>query len=45
MLTLQQTLDNRSKVGVLSERAIARLRKHEPEDGYYLAEGLTGGRA
>ncbi len=37
MLTLQQTLYNRSKVELLSERAIARLRKHEPEDGYYLA--------
>ncbi|MFA7087501.1 MAG: hypothetical protein WC145_12610, partial [Aliarcobacter sp.] len=42
MLTLQQTLDNRSKVDVLSERAIARLRKHEPEDGYYLA--FSGGK-
>ena len=42
MFTLQQTLDNRSKVDVLSERAIARLREHEPEEGYYLA--FSGGK-
>lgn len=38
----QQTLTGRSKVAVLTEQAIRRLRKHEPLEGYYLA--FSGGK-
>jgi 3'-phosphoadenosine 5'-phosphosulfate sulfotransferase (PAPS reductase)/FAD synthetase len=40
--TLQYDLKKSPKVEVLTEQAIARLRKHEPEDGYYLA--FSGGK-
>ena len=39
---LQYDLKKSPKVEVLTEQAIARLRKHEPEDGYYLA--FSGGK-
>jgi len=40
--TYQHTLDRRPKVALLAEQAIARIREHEPEEGYYLA--FSGGK-
>ncbi len=40
--TLQWTLTDSPKIEILAKQAIARLRKHEPPEGYYLA--FSGGK-